>query len=232
VWFSHNGERLGTYAGNNGSVWTLDVDRTPSFFYCSLERFDKICTAESRFMISGAADNTLRLWAVSTGKCLYTWEFPTAVKRVAFNEEGTQVVCITEQRMGHQCAIRVFNINKDGDGTNRAYAQIGLRWQQFFLTLISYIESKEPLYMFNPIGSKATVCAFTLTPNVIITGHESGKVALFNVKSGEEIDNNERAHSDVVTDLQLSKDRTYCITSSKDKAARVCSSFSGFCLVF
>ena len=86
--------------------------------------------------------------------------------------------------------------------------------------------------MFNPIGSKATVCAFTLTPNVIITGHESGKVALFNVKSGEEIDNNERAHSDVVTDLQLSKDRTYCITSSKDKAARVCSLLSDFLLVF
>ncbi|KAJ7233061.1 hypothetical protein C8J57DRAFT_1439697 [Mycena rebaudengoi] len=45
---------------------------------------------------------------------------------------------------------------------------------------------------------------------------QSGKVALFNVKTGEEIDNNECAHSDVVTDLQLSKDRTYCITSSKD----------------
>ena len=79
--------------------------------------------------------------------------------------------------------------------------------------------------MFNPIGSKATVCAFTLTPNVIITGHESGKVALFNVKTGEEIENNERAHGDVVTDLQLSKDRTYCITASKDKAARVCDWF-------
>jgi translation initiation factor 3 subunit I len=76
--------------------------------------------------------------------------------------------------------------------------------------------------MFNPIGSKATVCAFTLSPHIIITGHESGKVALFNAKTGEEIENNERAHSDVVTDLQLSKDRTYCITASKDKAARVC----------
>ncbi len=75
--------------------------------------------------------------------------------------------------------------------------------------------------MFNPIGSKATVCAFTLVPDIIITGHESGKVALFNVKTGEEIENNERAHGEVVTDLQLSKDRTYCITSSKDKSARV-----------
>ena len=174
-------------------------------------------------MVSGAADNTLRLWAVATGKCLYTWEFPTAVKRVAFNETGTQVVCITEQRMGFQCAIRVFDINH-ADGTKRQWPKaFSLSFYWFFtLSFFSNTESKEPRHMFNPIGSKATVCAFTLTPNVIITGHESGKVALFNVKTGEEIENNERAHSDVVTDLQLSKDRTYCITASKDKAARVC----------
>ncbi|KAF9496555.1 WD40 repeat-like protein [Pleurotus eryngii] len=182
VWFSHNGERLGTYDGHNGTVWTVDVD------------------SESRFMVSGSADNMLKLWSVATGKCLHTWEFPTAVKRVAFSEDDRQVVCITEQRMGYQCAIRVFDINREDDGTK---------------------QSKEPLYMFNPIGSKATVCAFTPMPSVIVTGHESGKVALFNVKSGEEIENNERAHMDVVTDLQLSKDGTYFITSSKDKTARI-----------
>jgi len=27
AWFSHNGERLGTYDGHNGTVWSLDVDR-------------------------------------------------------------------------------------------------------------------------------------------------------------------------------------------------------------
>lgn len=26
VWHSHNGERLGTYNGHNGSVWTVDPD--------------------------------------------------------------------------------------------------------------------------------------------------------------------------------------------------------------
>ncbi|KII90659.1 hypothetical protein PLICRDRAFT_157916 [Plicaturopsis crispa FD-325 SS-3] len=182
VWFSHNGERLGTYDGNNGTVWTIDPD------------------SESKYMVSGAADNTLRLWSIPTGKCLYTWEFPTAVKRVAFSDDDEQVVCITEQRMGHQCAIRVFNINRSGDGTN---------------------QSKEPAHFFNPIGSKATVCAFTYTPGIIVTGHESGKVALFDVKTGEEILNNERAHMDSVTDLQLSPDRTYFITSSKDKTARI-----------
>jgi translation initiation factor 3 subunit I len=182
VWFSHNGERLGTYNGHNGTVWTIDVD------------------SQSKFMVSGAADNTLKLWSVSTGKCLYTWEFPTAVKRVAFSEDDEQVVCITEQRMGHQGAIRVFKINREGEGKD---------------------QTVEPAHMFNPIGSKATVCAFTYTPGLIVTGHESGKVALFDVKTGDEILNNERAHMDVVTDLQLSRDRSYFITSSKDKTARI-----------
>ncbi|CAL1713022.1 unnamed protein product [Somion occarium] len=165
VWYTHNGERLGTYEDHNGAVWTIDVD------------------SQSRFLVSGSADNTMRLWSVQTG-----------------NDDDEQVVCITEQRMGHQGAIRVFKINREGDGTD---------------------QSEEPISFFNPIGSKAVVCAFSYVPNLIITGHESGKVALFDYKTGEEVLNNERAHMDVVTDLQLSPDRTYFITSSKDKTARI-----------
>jgi translation initiation factor 3 subunit I len=70
-------------------------------------------------MVSGSADNEMRLWSVSTGKCLFVWEFPTAVKRVAFDADGVRVVCITEQRMGHRGAIRVFDIDRT-DGTKRA----------------------------------------------------------------------------------------------------------------
>ena len=92
-----------------------------SLLYPIIHKHNNVVIAESRFMVSGAADNTLRLWEVSSGKCLYTWEFPTAVKRVAFKRDDSQVVCITEQRMGHQCAIRVFNINREGDGTKRAF---------------------------------------------------------------------------------------------------------------
>lgn len=75
--------------------------------------------------------------------------------------------------------------------------------------------------MFYPVGSKPTVCAFTYTPNIVVTGHQSGKVSLFDVTTGEEVNSNERAHGDEVTDLQLSPDKSYFITSSKDKSARV-----------
>ena len=83
------------------------------------------------------------------------------------------------------------------------------------------LESKEPRHIFNPIGSKATVCTFGLSQNLILTGHESGKVALFDAKTGEEVQSNEKAHMDVITDLQVSPDRSYFVTSSKDKTARV-----------
>lgn len=75
--------------------------------------------------------------------------------------------------------------------------------------------------MFNPIGSKATVAVFAPLSEHIITGHESGKVALFETKSGEEVQSNEKAHNGQVTDLQLSTDGTYFVTSSKDKSARL-----------
>ena len=74
--------------------------------------------AKSQFLVSGSADNMMKLWSVQTGRCLYTWEFPTAVKRVAFSEDDDQIVCITEQRMGYQGAIRVFKINRE-DGSKR-----------------------------------------------------------------------------------------------------------------
>ncbi|GBE85198.1 WD40 repeat-like protein [Sparassis latifolia] len=181
VWYTHNGERLGTYDGHNGAVWTVDVD------------------SQCKLLVSGSADNTMRLWSVQTGKCLYSWEFPTAVKRVAFSEDDDQVVCVTEQRMGYQSTVRIFNINRE-DPTN---------------------QSEEPASIFYPIGSRLTLCSFAYTPSLILTGHESGKVALFDAKTGDEVLSNERAHMDVVTDLQLSADRSYFITSSKDKTARI-----------
>jgi translation initiation factor 3 subunit I len=84
----------------------------------------------------------MRLWNVRTGQCIKTWEFPTAVKRVAWSEDDSkvsllvqtrapaflklkltlpcpagctpnQILAVTEQRMGHKGAVRVFEINRE-----------------------------------------------------------------------------------------------------------------------
>jgi WD40 repeat protein len=72
------------------------------------------CLATSTLLATGSADNTVRLWNVQDGTCLHTWEFPTAVKRVEFSEDGSMLLAVTEQRMGHVGTVVVFPINEDG----------------------------------------------------------------------------------------------------------------------
>ncbi|KAL6721359.1 translation initiation factor eIF3 subunit [Lecanora helva] len=185
AWFSANGERLGTYHGHQGALWTVDVD--PS----------------TTLLASGAADNTVRLWDVRTGKCVKVWDFNTAVKRVEFNEDGTQLLAVTEKRMGFLGTIVVLDIKVDVDA----------------------MQSDERALTITCDESKATVAAWSYLSRYIIAGHEDGTVSQYDAKTGELLENVE-AHEEgmQVTDLQMSSDRTYFITASKDKTAKLISS--------
>ncbi len=70
-------------------------------------------SATSTLLVSGSADNMLKLWNVRTGECLYTWEFPTAVKRVAWSEDDSKILAVTEKRMGYPGGVAVFAINRE-----------------------------------------------------------------------------------------------------------------------
>ena len=119
VWYSHNGERLGTYNGHNGAVWTVHVNRTyPSRIIV------RLTAATSTLLVTGCADNSIKLWNVRDGTCVHTWEFNTAVKRVEFSQDGTMVLAVTEQRMGHTGTVSVFPINEGGERMTCQYSQV------------------------------------------------------------------------------------------------------------
>ncbi|KAK4126688.1 WD40 repeat-like protein [Parathielavia appendiculata] len=185
VWFSHNGERLGTYRGHQGAIWTIDVDPT------------------STILASGSADNTIKLWDIKTGKCLQTWDFPTAVKRVEFSDDGTKLLGVTEKRMGHLGTIVVLDIKLDVEAE----------------------QSDEKAMTIVCEESKATVAGWSYLSKYIIAGHEDGSVSQYDAKTGDLIYNipiHELNQS--ITDLQWSQDRSYFITASKDKTAKLISS--------
>ena len=106
AWWSANGERLGTYSGHQGAIWTVDV------------------SPNTVLLATGSADNTVRLWNVKTGECVKVWDFPTAVKRVEFSPDGTKLLAVTEKRMGFLGTIAVLDINYgDGQGNFEPQAE-------------------------------------------------------------------------------------------------------------
>lgn len=182
AWFSHNGERLGTYHGHVGAIWTVDVDPT------------------STMLASGSADNTIRLWEVQTGRLLHTWEFPTAVKRVEFNEDGSKLLGVTEKRMGYLGSIVVFDINRDINGEQTTERNLAIVCDE----------------------SKATVAGWSYLDKYIIAGHEDGTISQYDAKTGEQLDNMPiHEFNQPITDLQWAPDRTYFITACKDKTAKL-----------
>ena len=145
AWYSTNGERFGVYKGHQGALWTVDVDPTTTL------------------LASGGADNTIRLWEVRTGRLLKTWEFGTAIKRVEFNDDGTQLLGVTEKRQGQLSTIVVYDINQDPNGE-----QVN---EQSLRIVVDDIP-------------KVTVAGFSYLTKFIIAGHEDGSVSQYDAKVG------------------------------------------------
>jgi translation initiation factor 3 subunit I len=92
VWFSENGERLGTFVGHSGTVWDVDVS------------FD------SNQIFTGSADNSCRLWNVSNGKCIYKWDTKTAVRVVGIAMGDHLGFYITDATMGYLSKIHIISL--------------------------------------------------------------------------------------------------------------------------
>jgi translation initiation factor 3 subunit I len=143
AWWTANGERLGTYNGHLGAVWTVDV------------------SPNTVLLATGSADNSVRLWNVKTGECVKVWEFPTAVKRVEFSPDGSQLLAVTEKRMGFLGAISVLDISYEDNFQNQA---------------------DEPSLRITCNESKATVAGWSYLGKYIIAGHEDGSVSQYDSK--------------------------------------------------
>jgi WD40 repeat protein len=167
----------------------------------------------------------------------------------AYSEDDQTILSITEQRQGQPSVIRSVPLR---ERPSLAYLQQSFRhqprrpYEPFVVSHLPYLdsskiycfydqplttrpESKEPLKEIILSGSKATVALFAPLADTILAGHENGKVSKFDVKTGEVLDVVEGVHTGEITDIQLSPDGTYFVTSSKDKTARVSRLCVGGC---
>ncbi|VDP03955.1 unnamed protein product [Heligmosomoides polygyrus] len=159
LWYTENGERIGTYDGHNGVVWDVDVSWDTT----------KLGTA--------SGDNSIRFWDCETGVSLHTINTPTPAKSVNISFSG-HLLAYTTQKMTKNPSVA--------------------RWAVFVL------------FSSFPHSSK----------NRVTVGFENGHIQQYDLKSNEEpILSNDKVHRYAITDLQLSPDGAFVISSSKDKTA-------------
>ncbi|XP_017764904.1 PREDICTED: eukaryotic translation initiation factor 3 subunit I isoform X2 [Eufriesea mexicana] len=104
VWYSLNGERLGTFNGHMGSVWCIDVNWDTTRF------------------LSGSGDNTLRIWDCQTGGPRISAILWGALDETVItgHEDGEIIIWDVKTRQKlksakcHKSQINDMQFNKDG----------------------------------------------------------------------------------------------------------------------
>lgn len=92
VWWSLNGERLGTYNGHQGAVWSLDVDWSSSK------------------LITGSGDMSTKIWDVEFGKVLASIPAKSSVRTTNFSYSGNQAAYTTDKAMGQNCELFIIDV--------------------------------------------------------------------------------------------------------------------------
>jgi len=100
VWYTVNGERLGSFNGHNGAVWCIDVDW------------------ETSKVLTGAADSTCRLWDCQTGTQLREINTATAVRTCGFAFSGNLIMYTTDMAMRKNCELRVYDLRDESQIVN------------------------------------------------------------------------------------------------------------------
>lgn len=184
VWFSDNGDRLGTLGPHNGAVFTIDVD------------------SETTFAVTGASDLNLRIWDVRTGRLMFTLQTQSTPRYVELSPDGKKLLVVLDEQFKQIGSVKLFDLKTNDQGD---------------------VIIEENVTYPHPEDTAAFVRAsWAYDQNIIVGAHQDGKVSRLNLKTGE-FDIKKKIHEQEITELQMSPDRSYFVTSSRDKFAHLMS---------
>lgn len=181
VWFSDNGERLGTLP-HEGAVFTVDID------------------SDTKICVTGAADNFVRVWGLKNGELLLKKEIPTTARFVELSPSGKQLLVIRENQRSYKSAIIIYDIS--------------------FEDLSSVALEEKVIYELDATKSAYAQASWSFDEKHILAAHKDGSISKINALNGE-VEVSKKIHDEPVTDLQMSPDRTYFVTSSRDKTSHL-----------
>ncbi|XP_054153949.1 eukaryotic translation initiation factor 3 subunit I-like [Oppia nitens] len=133
VWYTINGERLGTFDGHQGVVWSID----PNW--------------DTTRLVTGGGDSTLRIWDIETGKELNKIDTNTSVRSCSFSYCGKMILYTTDQAMKMLPELHIIDITNgdhiSGKSTVMSIKELGMSkvtsslWGQLDESIITGHES-------------------------------------------------------------------------------------------
>ena len=179
VWFSSSGERLGSYNGHDGACTSLDV------------------TTDSKYLLTGAADLTARIWNVQSGTELTRLDHLSPVRFVEYAQGDQLILTVQDNSFNQDAAFNIWSLATD-DWANQI---------------------KSPLRKV--VGEvKLNVAHWGRLNETVVTGDIDGAVRVYNSETGAELaviaD-----HSKQVNAIVFSSDYSMFLTCSEDQTARL-----------
>ena len=104
-------------------------------------------------MLTGSADNSVKLWECETGSELHHLKTETAVRTCGFSSPRKVFYYSTDEQMGMKCSIYLYDVVS--------------------LEMISVVMAEK---------SKVTAASWGPFDNYLLTGHENGMVGQYDLR--------------------------------------------------
>uniref|UniRef100_A0A915P771 Eukaryotic translation initiation factor 3 subunit I n=1 Tax=Meloidogyne floridensis TaxID=298350 RepID=A0A915P771_9BILA len=94
VWYTENGERIGTYEGHTGVVWDVDV------------------SWDTKTLVSASGDQHMMVWDVETGAQLNDSEVGSVVRSIGLSYSGNLAVLATQKAISNRAGVFVQDLRE------------------------------------------------------------------------------------------------------------------------
>lgn len=186
IWYSINGERLGTFDNHHGVVWSIDID------------------SPSKYCVTGSADYSIKIWEAKNGNQIHSWETQVPVKWVSFSNCGNYILAVLDNVMKYEGSINIYKIDRDPKTFDI------LKVHDEPIHIIKTVENHDAVTVADWSANDDFIIAGHKDGKITKYSTYKDTTTPFNLLNSIEL------HEQNITDLQFSPDKTYFITASRD----------------
>lgn len=125
-----------------------------NFSFCVIIILNSLVSVDSSLVLTGAADDTAKLWDTEKGVAIQTWNTNSAIRSCGFSRLGNLLMFSTEDRKDVDCEIFVYDTRSNEGAVSRIPVE----------------------------GDRVSAGLWGPFDEYIITGHADGKVRHYDYK--------------------------------------------------